>query len=409
MRKAVVFLALLCAFEAHADGAFPNGMSVFAPANFPNVILVGTTFGLVISQDSGATWRYACEPFVTNSATNVVVYQVGSDGTILAVSSGAISRSTDFGCTWSHLPMEAGNTITDAFIDPNDPSSVLGIISTPSGSVLVPSKDGGLSFGPPVLPTSEQLVSVEIATSPGIVYATSVVLPGGAAPAGAALYRSGDGGAKFSRIALPVAAGGIVRIAAVDPADGNTVYLRITELNGDSLAITTDGGVTVTRVLQSQSPLTGFARGPDRTLYAGNRAGAFFTRLPSAGTFATSAGPHLACLGLRGSRLYACGDGIQDSFDLATSDDGGKSFQRLLRFVDLQGPLACGQVPAACSQDFANLQKVLASTATSSGGCGCGSADGSAIVLGLVALFDARRRKRRVSAPPVTDSASQPR
>jgi MYXO-CTERM domain-containing protein len=395
MRKAVFCLALLCALEARADGAFPTGMSVLAPGNFPNAILVGTTFGLVVSQDSGVSWRYACEPFVTGSASNVVGYQVGSDGAILAVSSGAISRSADFGCTWSHLPMEAGNTITDAFIDPNDPASVLGIISSASGSGLYPSKDGGRSFGAPVLPTGEQLVSVEIATSPGIVYATSVVLPGGAAPAGAALYRSGDGGAKFSRVALPVAAGGIVRIAAVDPADGNTVYLRISEASGDSLAITADGGITVTRALQSQSSLTGFARGPDRTLYAGNRSGALFTRLPSATTFATSAGPHLVCLGIRGNRLYACGDGIQDSFDLATSDDGGKTFQRLLRFVDLQGPLACGQVPAACAQDFASLQKVLASTATSSSGCGCGSADGSAIVLGLVALIGARRRKRR--------------
>ena len=305
--------------------------------------------------------------------------------------------------------MEVGKTITDAFIDPNDPSSVLGIISSATGSGLYPSKDGGQNFGAPILATGEQFVSVEIATSPGIVYATSVVLPGGAAPAGAALYRSGDGGAKFSRVALPVAAGGIVRIAAVDPADGNTVYLRISELGGDFLAITTDGGVTVTRALQSQSALTGFARGPDRALYAGNRAGAFFTRPPSAGTFTTSAGPHLACLGVRGNRLYACGDGIQDSFDLATSDDGGKTFQRSLRFVDLQGPLACGQVPAACSQDFANLQKVLASTATSSGGCGCGSADGSAIVMGLVALFGARRRKRRLCAPPVTGRPSPQR
>jgi MYXO-CTERM domain-containing protein len=262
------------------------------------------------------------------------------------------------------------------------------------------SADGGLSFGAkPVYTTSEQLVSVEFASSPGVAYATSVVLPGPAGPGGAAIVRTGDGGATWSRMSLSVAARGIVRIAAVDPADANTVYLRINEPDGDSLAITTDGGASMTRVLQSAPVLTGFARGPDGTLYSGNQSGDFFVRAPGATTFAKSAGPHLVCLGMRGGRLYACADGQQDPFDLATSDDGGKTFQRALRFAEVQGPLACGQAPNVCAQDFIILQKLLATpSASSSGGCNCGSADGSLIFVGLVALLGARRRKNAVAS-----------
>ncbi len=60
MRKALA-LAVLVASGARADGAFPTGMSVLLPAGAPQRILVGTTFGLVLSEDAGATFRYVCE------------------------------------------------------------------------------------------------------------------------------------------------------------------------------------------------------------------------------------------------------------------------------------------------------------------------------------------------------------
>ena len=49
---------------ARANGAFPDEFSVHLPAGAPHRIFLGTNFGLVVSEDDGATWRYACEPYI---------------------------------------------------------------------------------------------------------------------------------------------------------------------------------------------------------------------------------------------------------------------------------------------------------------------------------------------------------
>src|SRR6266851_5651042 len=60
----VIRLGLLLAgpLPARADGAFPDEMSIHFPASAPHRILL-TNFGLAVSEDDGATWRYSCEPY----------------------------------------------------------------------------------------------------------------------------------------------------------------------------------------------------------------------------------------------------------------------------------------------------------------------------------------------------------
>ena len=58
-------VALAAANPVRANGAFPDEFSVHFPANAPHRILIGSNFGLLVSEDDGNTWRYACEPWVT--------------------------------------------------------------------------------------------------------------------------------------------------------------------------------------------------------------------------------------------------------------------------------------------------------------------------------------------------------
>src|SRR5260370_1471590 len=61
-------VALVCfAAPAFADGAFPDELTVSLPANAPNRIILGTTFGLVVSEDGGQTWLFVCQRFITSS------------------------------------------------------------------------------------------------------------------------------------------------------------------------------------------------------------------------------------------------------------------------------------------------------------------------------------------------------
>jgi len=394
MRRAVLALAVVASLEARADGAFPTGMSVLVPAGAPQRILVGTTFGLVISEDAGATWRYVCEPYVTGSGNTVLVYQAGSNGEVIAAHLDNLSRTADL-CTWTRATGSmAGLIVVDAFVTPANPDSVLAIAWPPAaGASLFPSGNGGQSFGaallasgvPPVR-ADERLVSVEIAASaPAVVYATTFAFPSASLPGGsAALLRSADGGNGWSRFDLGVGPSVQVKIAQVDPADANTVYLLVSSGGSDAISVTSDGGATVQTVLAPGTPMGGFVRASDGALYAGTGAGDFYVRAPGATNFDRLPGPHLLCLGERAGRLYACGNGSGDGYDLATSDDGGKSFHKVLSFTQILGPIACPAVQSACAADFAQLQRTLTGAGASCS-CGQGSPGGAAALILLAA------------------------
>jgi MYXO-CTERM domain-containing protein len=406
MRRTALALAVLVSSGARADGAFPTGMSVLLPAGAPQRILVGTTFGLVLSEDAGATFRYVCEPYVTASGASVLVYQTGSDGGIVAAHQDALSRTSDLGCTWTRASGLPAGVVTDAFIDPSNPSSVLAIDLPPAGGAsLLASADGGRSFGSvlltsgtPPLNADERLLSVEIAASaPGVYYATTFAFPSPSHPAGtAALLRSGNGGASWTRFELGVGPSVQVKIAQVDPADPNTVYLLVISGVVDELRVTADGGATVQPLLAPGTSLGGFVRASDGALYAGTTGGSFYVRAPGAATFDQLSGPHLRCLGERAGRVYACGDSIADGYDLATTDDRGKSFRKLLTFVQLLGPATCPAVQSACAADFDQLQRTLIG-APGAGSCSCGHPSGNAGAL-LILLAAALRRRRRAPA-----------
>ena len=58
---AIVALALTPAQAARANGAFPQAGQILLPADCPDALVLGTNFGLVVSEDAGRTWRWACE------------------------------------------------------------------------------------------------------------------------------------------------------------------------------------------------------------------------------------------------------------------------------------------------------------------------------------------------------------
>ena len=409
MRRAALALAMLLSSGARADGAFPTGSSVLLPASAPQRILVGTTFGLVISEDAGATWRYACEPYVTAGGANVLVYQGAPTGEVIASHQDALSRSADVGCTWTKATGSiSGLLVVDAFIAPSNPSSVLAIGWPPTaGASILPSSDGGQTFGPAVLASGtpqvradERLVSVEIAASdPAVAYATTFGFPSASNPAGsAALLRTADGGASWTRFDLQLGISVQARIAQVDPANPETVYLLVSSANSDEIRVTVDGGATVQPLLVPNGPLGGFVRASDGALYAGTLAGDFYVRAPGASAFQKLPGPHLRCLGERAGRVYACADPGADGYDLATSDDGGKSFQKRLSFTQILGPLTCASVQSACAADFTQLQRTLA-VIPASGNCSCGGPSGGNAGVLFILLAAALRRRRRALAP----------
>src|SRR5215470_5445975 len=96
-----ISVVLLCpAMPVQANGAFPDSMGILLPVDQPNRIIATTNFGLLVSEDAGATWGWVCEQAI---GRNSFLYQQGAppNDIIVAASVDHVSYSDDFGCTWN--------------------------------------------------------------------------------------------------------------------------------------------------------------------------------------------------------------------------------------------------------------------------------------------------------------------
>jgi MYXO-CTERM domain-containing protein len=430
LMMAAVAIALTWVSSAIADGAFPDEFSIHFPPDAPSRILMGANFGLLVSEDDGKTWRYSCEPWVvagSNAAlanNSVSLYQITADGVFLATSVN-VTRSSDVACTWpTSTGFVSGHRVADLFPDPNDASFVLAIVvlTNPTNitSYIVASHDGGRTFDAPHLfETADLLTGVEIARSrPGLVYATSISLSGGDAK----FLTSPDRGASWTATTVPIPPQTEPRILGIDPVDEKKVYLRVMAAVSDSILVTGDSGQSFQTILPPIGvPLSSFLRAGDGTLFAGTRTGKLYVQPPGATGFTVRDAPHLRCLGQRPgtARLYACADIVADGYSLATSDDNGVTFQPMMSFRDLLGPLTCPEVQTNCAAHWQRIQGVLGikpsdggtpgtadaggsgtdagTSATPAGGqasSGCSSASGGGgLILTLIALALLGRRK----------------
>jgi hypothetical protein len=140
---------------------------------------------------------------------------------------------------------------------------------------------------------------------------------------------------------------------------------------------------------------------------------------------AMTAPPQLGCLGSQGGRLLGCGANWQPDFkSVARSVDDGQTWDKLFRFVELAGPLACGAgttVQQMCEPMWPGLQQQFGATGPTlcaappeppapppkkeGGGC-CETGGGGGAPLGAVALLACTwawlalgRRRRRARRP----------
>jgi hypothetical protein len=267
--------------------------------------------------------------------------------------------------------------------------------------------------------TPNRLSGVEIAQSnPNVAYATELQ-DGTTAAIQAFLVTSADRGVTWSRLpqALNVPSGTEVRIAAIDPKDSQTVYLRLLNVaaNTDSIALTSGGGQTLSPpalTISGPTAISTFLVAADGTLLAGTTSSDLYAAPAGTTAFVPRTGPRARCLGQRpGSptaSIYACGDGFLDGYNLGVSDDGAQTFRPLMKFTQIAGPLTCSAVTQGCAAQFAILQQTLGVVPPPGGtgghgsapppaksGCGSAGSEGAAVPGLLIALLGYSRIARR--------------
>ena len=434
----VAVLGVAVPAAVRANGAFPDAQSILTPVDRPGQIIMATNFGVISSSDAGATWLWSCE---TEGNAYGTLYQIAPlpRDRLFTVANLALAYSDDGTCSWqtargalAELP------VTDAYVDPKDANHVLAIGAPGSLYSLFESTDGGATFGSPLYtaPADTAIQGVEIAQSDPLTIYMSMTSPT-AAPL---LARSTDGGAHFTVSDLSADLGpGWLRIIAVDPQDPARVLLRFLGINDQSLALTTDGGVSASKPVTITGNFTSFARLPSGTMLVGAMAqgGAvptLFRSRYSWSSFETlPSAPSIRALSQRDGIVYAAADNFGDGFALGTSADEGETWRALLRYNQVQGILPC--LRSRCLPDCqarADIglwpQAVCGAAVTGDGGvdgggggrppasgCGCGvtarqSRDPGAVALVFVAVLAAiaaaARRASRASGCSRSSSAS---
>jgi hypothetical protein len=421
-------LWMLSASTARADGAFPDSNQILLPSDKPNEILVGTNFGLLLSEDGGASWQWVCEDVIGACAN---LYQVSAPpaDTILTATASGVVQLTNGGCMQAKATgLIMSSAVTDVFADPTLHTKAFAIAATSTnGYGIYLSLDGGQSFATELYetPPGTFLSGVESARADSqTIYLTQYATADtGKQPT---IVRSTTGGMSFQPFDQSASLGDArLSIIAVDRSDPMRLFLRAQYAGSppmDNLALSEDGGQTSSKTLSIPDgyEMTSFVEMSDGTIlvaaieagsvtpcggmsFAGNEPAMGFISTDGGHTFSSWAGaPHARALGERGGVLYAVADNFgDDHFAVGSSTDLGAHWTPLLQFNQIKGPVDC--LSAACATSWGTLKTTFGITDTpppnKSSGCSFAAAHSPgwpwfALALGVLAARLAHRRRR---------------
>jgi hypothetical protein len=404
---------------ARADGAFPDSLSVLVPVDRPNYIALATNFGLISSNDDGATWSWVCEGPITNCSNLYTVSAPPADR-LFAISADSLVYSDDDACAWSIASGDvAGGGVADVFPLSQDPKRVLAVVS-PNGVgaqttfTVVASDDGGATFGQVLYAAAagDTVTGVEASRADAQTIYVTLASAQGFAPE---LAITMDGGATWRTVDLSATLGQAgIRLIGIDHTNPGRVYLRASLLQAEALGVFDATNNTVTLPLMFPGGLmTAFVQTEEGPLVAAGRVGSSSSvsrSLDEGATWTAVAGaPNLRALSERAGTLYGAADNTADGYALGVSKDLGVTFTPIMKYADVGSIAPC--VRASC-QDVCAMEVGLglwpmsmctaapeakAPPPPKSSGCAVGGSGGGLGVLFVVGagiLAGAARRRR---------------
>src|SRR5262245_61788357 len=410
--------ALLLAEPAWGNGALPASFGILVPADRPQEIVLATNFGLIISDDGGATWLWTCEQPQTSFGYLYAVGPGPRDRFYGLSPDQGLAISDNGSCSWQRAGGALATTVaSDFFVDRSNANRVLAIaadIDVDSGDIGPPSvfasDDAGATFSQtPVYaaPAGGNVVSVEIARSnPMVVYLAMYTTPGRHPH----LLRSDDGGQRWADTDLESGIGANeFRILTVDPNDPDLLYLRVLAPGMEHVMVTRDAGKTFTKpVTVAGGSLSAFVRLASGTvlvgglinLTSGGTTGVAYRSTDGGRTFVPwtlNPQPRINGLAERAGVLYIAGKNYSDGWALATSRDEGATVQPLSSYADVRGvkPCAmglCGDQCALVASQTIWTNEVCTGALLDAGMAQDGSSDSGADAMdaGMDASTDAR-------------------
>lgn len=399
-----------------ANGRLPGAGQIARDPDHPPLAAVRTTFGVLLTQDGGQSWRWVCESGATY-ADVTDPFLLYSDGRLLLATSSGVAAATD-PCNFAHVDGIFGERpAIDLTRRAADPATVWALTQDTAGPRVSRSLNGGASWadvgGPLPGAPSDTLApfaqTLDVAPSdPQRLYATGRVQQ----QQQSVLWRSNDGGLTWQLRVLAGAGAPADFLGAIDPQDAERLYLRRWSEAGGSVWTSPDGGTSWQQLWAGDRLPAGLALSPDgKQLAVATPARAsdkspgdlWRIELPS-GKAEHLPGLGGTCLTWTTDGLWQCGAESLDGFTVARIAGGER--QVLLQAGDLQ-PLDCppnsrtGKLcPLVWAQVAPKLQtqptpKAGGASSVEAGGChalAVSQADWGLAALALACLVWRRRR-----------------
>jgi len=373
----VIGLALFgLAHGAGANGRYPKADQLVIAPDDSEFLVARSTFGILVSHDSGQNWDWICERAIGYSGVQDPTIGLMAGSAIIAGLSEGIARSTDRGCNWAFSTADLGGApVIDLSVHRNAPNHALALVwdaqNVGYSSRLLATNDNGRSFSPYGNPLDRAVLVTTIDSAPSNaqrVYASGTRATDGVRSA--LLFASDDAGEHWSEYPVPfdpkLEQG--IYIAAVDPEDADTLYLRTSSATVSRLLVSHDGGKQIDSVYTGS--LLSFALSPDgKQLYFGGEDG-LHAGLASDLKFEKRSPLRMLCLAASAQTLYACSDEYS-GFTVGASLDGGLTFEPLLHLKTVRGPLACSA--ARCEDDWPLVRAQLGIPVAGPSDAGAGS------------------------------------
>lgn len=407
-------LVMLAASSAQANSRLPQTNQLVAAPDDPSSLLLRTTFGMLFTHDAGKTWDWLCEPaYVCQAPCNSTqlpqedpAIALMNGGRALVAESEGFATSPDDGCSWSL----ASKVPTIDVARMPDGLTAIGVTTayayTDGGALfyttqMLETTDGAKTWSPLSGAIDPTLVIDTIDLAPSDAKRMFVTGHVYQSPNGTMLVSS-DGGQSWAARAIPFTTGETAAfIAAVDPKNEDTVYVRTLGTTSKTfeqfsrLLVTKDAGLTWTEAWNGDK-LLGFVLSQDGSrVYVGTALAGLLAANASDLVFTQKSALQIQCLATVGATLYACGNEANSGWVLASTTDEGATFTPLLKLETIRGPLACaaGTPGAQCATQWPALADQLgidagAPPAPDAGGpgAGCGCESSSPTPIDLVLL-----------------------
>ncbi len=353
MSRAVLCLAALSlaiASNASAHTRPPRLSSIAIDPRDPDVMVLSATFGLVVTEDGGASFRWTCAS-AFGSDPNREDPRVALTGGATLIGTFAGLATTMDRCDYAFAPELDDALVADIVTDRADPSIVWALASSGfEPSRVVRSDDGGASWRTIGDPFPAVLLE-RIALAPSDasrVYVSGWRPATAGGPRRAFLYASSDGGEHLEPTEIALDEGErIPYVLGVDPEDADRVFVRISRGEMDErperLLASDDGGRTFATALEVDE-VSAFEIDAD-AVWVGSAAGGLF-RADASLAFTQLSSTSVTCLRSAGDTLWVCADPTLEGFALGRSSDGGATIDPVLRMQDVTQLTACPR----CSQ-----------------------------------------------------------